>query len=135
MRSILLLSSLLILSACSDSSNQTTSKTPKENTVAQKTTQTTKETTLPTVQVKKNAPSGHSLYAHKCASCHGLKAQKMALNKSQVIAGWDAKKTTEVLKGYQSGVYGSNMKGIMKGQVSTLDDKEIGLLSAYIASL
>ena len=59
----------------------------------------------------------------------------MALNKSQIIAGWDAKKTTEVLKGYQDGSYGGSMKGIMKGQVSTLDDKEITLLSLYISTL
>ena len=136
MRSLLLLSSLLFLSACSDSENQATSNSPKENTVVQETTlKTTKETTRPTVQVKKNAPSGHSIYAHKCASCHGLKAQKTALNRSQVIAGWDAKKTTEVLKGYKSGTYGSSMKGIMEGQVSTLDDEEITLVSLYISKL
>ena len=136
MRSLLFISSILFLSACSDSNNQTTSTLPKEKTSTQKIAlKTTKEPAEAVVQVKKNAPSGHSIYAHKCASCHGLKAQKIALNKSQVIAGWDAKKTTEVLKGYQNGTYGSSMKAIMQGQVSTLDDKEIALVSLYISHL
>ena len=133
MRSLLLLSSLLFLNACSDSSDQTTSKLPKEKTLTQ--VSALKETTKPIIQVKKNIPSGHSIYAHKCASCHGLKAQKTALNKSQAIAGWDAKKTTKVLIGYQNGTYGSSMKAIMEGQVSTLDDKEIDLLAIYISTL
>jgi len=136
MRSLLLLSSLLFLSACSDTDNQTTSKPKKENTITQKTTsERTNKVSRPVVQVKKSTPSGHSIYAHKCASCHGLKAQKIALNKSQAIAGWDVKKTTEVLIGYQNGTYGSSMKAIMEGQVSTLDDKEIDLLAIYISTL
>ena len=136
MRSLLFLSSLLLLSACSDSNDQTASNQSHERQIAQKdSTQTTAISPKPITQVKKSSPSGHSLYAHKCASCHGLTAQKMALNRSQVIAGWDETKITEILKGYQNGTYGSSMKGIMQGQVSTLDDKEIELLSLYISTL
>lgn len=137
MRSLLLLSSLLFLTACGDSTEPATSTQQKEKPAAQQTKKAPikKEVTKPAVQAKKSPSSGHSIYAHKCASCHGLKAEKMALNKSKVIAGWDAEKTTEILKGYQDGSYGGSMKGIMKGQVSTLDEKEIALLSLYISTL
>jgi cytochrome c553 len=71
----------------------------------------------------------------KCVSCHGAKAEKKALGKSQVIAGWDAAKTEKALKGYKDGSYGGAMKGVMKGQVATLSDEDIKALAEYIATL
>ncbi|NCB53803.1 MAG: c-type cytochrome [Epsilonproteobacteria bacterium] len=37
------------------------------------------------------AADGATLYK-TCATCHGAKAEKAALNKSQIIAGWSADK-------------------------------------------
>ena len=71
----------------------------------------------------------------KCAGCHGAKAEKKALNKSQVIQGWDAAKTQAALKGYKDGSYGGAMKGLMKGQVASYDDAKIKAVSEYIAGL
>ncbi len=134
MRSLLLLSSLLLFTACGDATDKRASQPSLEKQSTPKAkTEVKKEASEPIVKVKKNPSSGHSIYAHKCASCHGLKAQKQALNKSQIIAGWDAEKITETLKGYQNGSYGGSMKGIMKGQVSTLDDQQINLLALYIS--
>jgi cytochrome c553 len=70
-----------------------------------------------------------------CASCHGQKAEKQALGKSQVIAGWPKDKTIQALNGYKDGSYGGVMKNIMKGQVATKTDAEIDALATFISNL
>jgi len=70
-----------------------------------------------------------------CAGCHGAKAEKKALGKSQVIAGWDAAKIEEALKGYKAGTYGGAMKGVMKGQVARLSDADIADLAKQISAM
>ena len=72
--------------------------------------------------------------AKKCASCHGVNFEKKALNKSQVIKGWESSKVIEALNGYKTGTYGGSMKGLMKGQVIGLNDAQIKELADYIAS-
>ena len=68
-----------------------------------------------------------------CAGCHGVDGSKSALNKSQIIKGWDAKKIADALHGYKNGTYGGAMKGLMSAQVSKLGDAEIEALSTYIS--
>ncbi len=80
------------------------------------------------------ANDGAVLYK-ACASCHGQNAEKAALGKSQIIKGWDKEKLVSALKGYKDGSYGGAMKGVMKGQVSRLDDAKIDAVSTYIATL
>ncbi|MDY0052411.1 MAG: c-type cytochrome [Aliarcobacter sp.] len=77
---------------------------------------------------------GEALFK-SCASCHGQKAEKEALGKSQVIAGWDKEKTIQALNGYKAGTYGGVMKNIMKGQVATKTDAEIDALATFISKL
>ena len=97
-----------------------------------------KETPAPTHEIKAETASTPAdpakLYA-KCAGCHGQKAEKSALGKSQVIAGWDASKTKDALHGYKNGTYGGPMKGLMKGQVAPLTDADIDALADYISKL
>ncbi len=78
---------------------------------------------------------GASLYAQKCASCHGAKAEKAALNKSQIIAEFSEVQVKEALKGYQAGTYGKEMKGLMQGQVKGLNDGQIDALAKHISTL
>lgn len=80
------------------------------------------------------AADGAALFK-KCAGCHGANAEKKALGKSQVIAGWDAAKTEAALNGYKDGSYGGAMKGLMKGQVASYSADDIKAVSAYIAGL
>ena len=80
------------------------------------------------------ANDGATLYK-KCAGCHGINAEKKALGKSQVIKGWEESKTVTALKGYKNGTYGSVMKGVMKGQVASLNEDQINSLAKYIATL
>jgi cytochrome c len=81
------------------------------------------------------AVDGAALFAQKCASCHGMNAEKPALGKSRVIAGWDAAKTESALKGYIDGTYGGAMKAVMQGQAKALDDAQISAVAEYIGSL
>jgi cytochrome c553 len=78
---------------------------------------------------------GAALFA-KCAGCHGQKGEKAALGKSAVIAGQDAAKTAEQLKGYKAGTLNQhNMGALMKGQVASMSDADIQAVSEYIAGL
>jgi cytochrome c len=82
-----------------------------------------------------SAVDGAALFAQKCASCHGTNAEKPALGKSQVIAGWDAAKTETALRGYIDGTYGGAMKAVMQGQAKALGDAQINAVAEYIGSL
>jgi len=68
----------------------------------------------------------------KCTACHGTTGEKKALGKSAVIKGWEASKTVAALKGYKDGTYGGTMKGVMKGQVSSLNDEQIEAVAKFI---
>jgi cytochrome c553 len=76
---------------------------------------------------------GATLYK-KCAGCHGANAEKSALGRSQVIAGWNKEKLVDVMIGYKKGTYGGPMKMIMKGQVMPLSDAQIKELAEYISN-
>ena len=80
------------------------------------------------------ANDGASLYK-KCVGCHGAKAEKKALNKSQIIQGWSKDQLIASMKGYKDGTYGGAMKGLMKGQVASYDDAKIEAVSEYITTL
>ena len=70
-----------------------------------------------------------------CASCHGEKAEKVALGKSQVIAGWDKQRIIDSLNGYKNGTYGGIMKNIMTGHINTKTDAEIEALADLISKM
>jgi len=78
---------------------------------------------------------GKTVFAQKCASCHGPDAKNAALGKSQVIAGWDAARVENALRGYIDGTYGSSMKPVMQVQAKALSDAQIKAVSEYIGSL
>jgi cytochrome c553 len=70
-----------------------------------------------------------------CASCHGQKAEKSALGKSQIIAGWDKQRIIDALHGYKKGTYGGVMKNIMTGQVSNKTNADIEALADLISKM
>jgi len=78
---------------------------------------------------------GAAAYA-KCVGCHGANGEKKALNKSAVITGQDSAKTLEQLKGYKAGTLNiSGMGGLMKGQVTSMDEATMQAVSDYIAAM
>jgi len=78
--------------------------------------------------------SGEEIFK-ACTACHGAKADKPALGKSQIIKGWDATKVSAALNGYKDGTYGGPMKALMIGQVGFLSDEEVQAVSEYISKL
>ena len=140
----LLLTLTLFLTACSETAtdNQTNKTTNKEP-VAKQIDNTTEVQTVTVAPTKEKPPiqqqvekvSGRSIYVHKCASCHGQKGEKIALNKSQIITGWKQEKSITALNGYKDGSYGGTLKAIMKGQVTALSSEQIEALAEYIATL
>lgn len=145
----IVLSAVLVvfLIGCNDEA-KTQTKSVKETTVtpvAQKIVEPKKEIAVKEVKVEKvekktvekvvvSTPNGAKLFV-KCSSCHGLKAEKSALSKSQIIQGWSSDKITAAINGYRDGTYGSTMKGLMKSQVKTLSPNEIKVLAEYISKL
>ncbi|BDY12779.1 c-type cytochrome [Hydrogenimonas cancrithermarum] len=71
----------------------------------------------------------------KCAGCHGLKGEKHALGKSNIIAGQSKADLVKKMEGYKNGTYGGPMKGLMAGQVRSLTSGQIEALAGYIAKL
>lgn len=74
-------------------------------------------------------------FKQKCASCHGQKAEKKALGKSDVIAGWDAATVVAALKEYKAGTrnkYG--MLAVKKGITTPLTPEMMEAAAAYVAS-
>jgi cytochrome c553 len=111
-----------------------TTKVAETVEAAENTTKDLKEESLAIVVPTEPAIDGKALFA-SCASCHGQNAEKEALGKSQVIAGWNKEKIVAALNGYKDGTYGGVMKNIMKGQVSTKTDTEIDALAEFISNL
>ncbi|MDD4856432.1 MAG: c-type cytochrome [Sulfuricurvum sp.] len=82
-----------------------------------------------------NAADGSALF-QKCTACHGQKAEKKALGKSEIIAGWKEAKTLDALKGYKAGTRNTKgMGALMKGQVASVSDADMKVLAKYIATL
>lgn len=82
-----------------------------------------------------SAADGSALF-QKCAACHGQKAEKAALGKSEVIAGWKSDKTLDALKGYKAGTRNTKgMGALMKGQTATLSDADMKTIADYVAGL
>ena len=83
--------------------------------------------------VSLTAADGEAIYKSKCFSCHGEKASKSALNKSQIITGWDVSKTIASVNGYRNGEGGA-MKGVMKPIATALSDDDLKAVATAIAS-
>lgn len=143
-KTILFSLALLLLSGCSsEQAPEKSAPTVTENKVdsikeAQKNVDAlnaTIEQINTETKVQTEAPNGATLYANRCASCHGKDGKKSALNNSAAIAGWESERLVSALKGYKDGSYGGKMKAIMQGQSKPLSDTEIELLSDYISTL
>jgi len=67
-----------------------------------------------------------------CVGCHGQNFEKAAMGKSKIVKDMSKEDIVKALKGYKDGSYGGAMKGLMKGQVASLDDAAIEALAAEI---
>ena len=69
----------------------------------------------------------------KCVGCHGANGEKVAMGKSKVIKDMTKADFIAAMKGYKDGSYGGPLKGLMKGQVSSLSDADIEAIANQIA--
>jgi len=67
-----------------------------------------------------------------CAGCHGANFEKKAMGVSKVVKDMTKADIVKALKGYKDGSYGGAMKGIMKGQVTSLDNATIEAIANKI---
>ena len=67
-----------------------------------------------------------------CVGCHGANFEKAAMGKSKIVKDMSKEDIITSLKGYKDGSYGGAMKGLMKGQVASLDDAAIEAMAAEI---
>ena len=67
-----------------------------------------------------------------CTGCHGADFSKAALGKSKIVKDMSKEEIIAALKGYKDGTYGGPMKGMMAGQVKSLDDAAIEAIAAEI---
>ena len=74
---------------------------------------------------------GASVYK-KCASCHGINGEKVALGKSKIIKDMTKAEIVSSLNGYKNGTYGGASKNIMLPQVKDLSDTDIKEISELI---
>jgi cytochrome c-type protein NapB len=68
-----------------------------------------------------------------CKGCHGQEFEKKAMGKSKVVKDMSKDEIVAALKGYKDGSYGGAMKGLMAGQVKSLDDAAIEAIATEIA--
>jgi len=73
---------------------------------------------------------------YKCAVCHGEKAEKKSLGKSEVIAGWRAEKIVKALKEYKAKTRNKyNFGSMMSGKAVKLNETEMNEVAQYIQTL
>jgi len=80
------------------------------------------------------AADGKAL-TQKCAGCHGADFGKKALGVSKIVKNMKADEIVKALEGYKAGTFGGPMKGIMKSQISSYNDKQIKVIAKYITGL
>lgn len=115
--------------------SQNTSVSAPENNVSSATEANGTTAVIPATASSNGSIDAAALFSQKCVACHGSKAEKSALNKSQIIAKFSEQQITDALKGYQNGTYGKEMKAVMQGQAKGLSDAQIAALAKYISTL
>ena len=78
---------------------------------------------------------GAAIYDSACKTCHGAKAEKVALGKSKVLAALSQDEIVKSMKGYKDGSYGGAMKAIMIPQVNKLSDADIDAVAAHVQTI
>ncbi|OIO03540.1 MAG: hypothetical protein AUJ49_04345 [Desulfovibrionaceae bacterium CG1_02_65_16] len=79
------------------------------------------------------AADGKTLFASKCAGCHGADGSKSALSKP--LKGLSEAEFTKAMAGYKSKTFGGAKKAVMEGQASKLSDADVKALAAYVSKL
>ncbi|MDP2851660.1 MAG: c-type cytochrome [Sulfuricurvum sp.] len=128
----------LFLIGCSESTSEQIPSSAEPKTAVEANTSTPEQkapVTETATALPETSDDGGTLFTQKCASCHGAKGEKSALGKSAVIAEFSEQQVKDALRGYQTGTYGKEMKGLMQGQAKALNDAQIDALAKFISAL
>jgi len=79
--------------------------------------------------------SGADIYNAACKTCHGAKAEKVALGKSKVLATLSEAQIISDMQGYKAGTFGGQMKAIMVPVATKLSDSDITAVAAYVQTI
>jgi cytochrome c553 len=79
--------------------------------------------------------SGAAIYDGACKTCHGAKAEKVALGKSKVLATLSEAEIISNMKGYKAGTFGGAMKSIMVPQAQKLSDADIEAVAKHVQTI
>ena len=79
--------------------------------------------------------NGADIYNTACKTCHGAKAEKIALGKSKVLATLTEAQIIADMKGYKAGTFGGQMKAIMIPVASKLSDDDITAVASYVQTI
>lgn len=79
--------------------------------------------------------SGADIYNGACKTCHGAKAEKVALGKSKVLATLSEAEIVANMKGYKAGTFGGPMKSIMVPQAQKLSDADIEAVAKHVQTI
>ncbi len=129
MPALLLTLLLLLFAACSNEQQSYTKVSPDAHKV-KKITDTTPKSIKRVL-----APKSATELFKQCQACHGLKAEKAAMNRSAIIKNWSALRIKEALLGYKKGSYGGALKSVMQAQIKMLSRQELEALAEYISKL
>ena len=133
MPALLLTLLLLLFAACSNEQQSYTKVSPDAHKV-KKITDTTPQSTPKSIK-RVLAPKSATELFKQCQACHGLKAEKAAMNRSAIIKNWSALRIKEALLGYKKGSYGGALKSVMQAQIKMLSRQELEALAEYISKL
>lgn len=82
-----------------------------------------------------SASDGAAVYK-KCVACHGIKAEKVYLNKIPALKTLDPAEAVENMKAYKAGTLNKfKMGAIMKAQMKSLSEEDMKAVFEHIQTL
>ena len=97
--------------------------------------QSNKSQTSITVHNTETQNAEAAVLYERCQPCHGVNAERNALQKSDIIANYSKDEIIDAINAYKDGTRNRHELGaLMKGQVIDLSTYETEILADYIAS-
>lgn len=81
------------------------------------------------------ATDAETLFKKQCAACHGINADKKALNTSRMINTLDKEEIVNALVGYKEGNSGGKFKKVKQRLATALSEDDMHALADYIHTL
>lgn len=86
-------------------------------------------------KVKQFMADGKKIFTSKCQSCHGVKAEKEAYNKSRALSSLSLEQIKTSIRGYQESSYDRGLAIMMTPYANILMEKDVEAVYEYIQTL